>query len=85
MAKELEYSPLEVEKLIFKTDGETSNNYIHVSIEEMDYMVEYAKKYEQLHNMWFKCIEDKDDTIFFLRKCKEIIEDFKMDSRKSMT
>lgn len=85
MSKELEYSPLEVEKLIFKEEGETSNNYIRVSIEEMDYMVEYAKKYEQLHDMWFKCIEDESDTIFFIRKCKEIIEDFKPDTRKSMT
>ncbi|MGG0667806.1 hypothetical protein ABE073_04670 [Lederbergia citrisecunda] len=77
MKRELEYSPTEVEKLVFKEEGDTSNNYIHVSIEEMDYMVEYAKKYEQLHNSWFECIDNKDDILFFLRKCKEIIEDFK--------
>lgn len=82
MTKKLEYIPTEVEKLIFK-DKEGISNYIHVSIEEMDYMMQYAKKYQQLHEAWFNGIENNDPTIFFLRKCKEVIEDFEMPTRKS--
>jgi len=81
--KELDYKPSEVERLIFKTEDGTSN-YMHVSIEEMDCMMKYAKKYEELHNQWYKSINDKDDVIMFIRKCKEIIEDFEIPRRKSM-
>lgn len=81
--KKLEYSPAEVEKLVFKEEGEASNNYTHVSIEEMDYMVECAKKYEKLYNTWFDCIDNKASFTFFYRKCKEIFEDFEPETRKS--
>lgn len=81
--KKLEYNPSEVQKLVFK-DEEGNSNYIRVSVEEMDYMIQYAIKYQKLHEQWFNSIENGDETIFFLRKCKEIIEDFKPDTTKAM-
>ncbi|MDC6267252.1 hypothetical protein [Lysinibacillus fusiformis] len=79
----LKCNPLEVEKLIFK-DAESISNYTHVSIEEMDYMMELAIKYQVLHEAWYMGIEHKEPSIFFLRKCKEVIEDVKPDYRKVM-
>lgn len=81
--EELKYNPLDIQKLIFK-DKENVSNYINVSIEEMDYIMELAIKYQQLHETWYKGIENKEPTILFLRKCKEIIEDVKPDYRKAM-
>jgi len=82
--EELRYKPSEVQKLIFK-DKENVSNYINVSIEEMDYMMELAIKYQQLHETWFKGIENEEPTILFLRKCKEVIEEVKPEYRKTMT
>lgn len=82
--KELKYNPLEIQKLIFK-DKENVSNYTNVSIEEMDYMMELAIKYQQLHEVWFKGIENQEPTILFLRKCKEVIEEVKPKYRKVMT
>lgn len=81
--EELKYNPLDIQKLFFK-DKENVSNYINVSIEEMDYIMELAIKYQQLHETWYKGIENKEPTILFLRKCKEIIEDVKPDYRKAM-
>jgi|GEM_PF-2500407 len=81
--EELKYTPLEVEKLIFK-DAESFSNFTHVSIEEMDYMMDLAIKYQQLHEAWYKGIENQEPTIFFLRKCKEVIERVNPDYRKVM-
>lgn len=80
---ELKYIPLETQELIFK-DKENVSNYTNVSIEEMDYMMELAIKYQQLHEVWFKGIENQEPTILFLRKCKEIIEEVKPDHRKAI-
>ncbi|QJI52426.1 hypothetical protein [Psychrobacillus phage Perkons] len=80
MVKKLVYVPTEVQKLVFK-DEEGISNYIHVSIEEMDYMIQYAIKYQQLHEEWVKGIENEEPTVFFLRRCKEVIEDFEIDKR----
>lgn len=74
---ELKYNPLDVQKLLFK-DKE------NVSIEEMDYMMDLAIKYQQIHEEWFKCIENKYPTTFFLRKCKEVFEGVKPEYRKAM-
>lgn len=81
--KDLKYTPLEVEELIFK-DAEGVSNYTHVSIEEMDYMLDLAIKYQQLHEAWYKGIENQEASIFFLRKCKEVIEGVKPEYRKVM-
>ncbi|MCL1696380.1 hypothetical protein [Lysinibacillus sp. BPa_S21] len=81
--KELHYNPTEVQELVFK-DKEGISNYIHVSIEEMDYMMKLAIKYQQLHETWFKGIENEEPTIIFLRKCKEIIEEVNPEYRKAM-
>ena len=81
--EELKYNPLDIQKLIFK-DKENVSNYINVSIEEMDYIMELAIKYQQLHEVWFKGIENREPTFLFVRKCKEIIEDVKPDYRKVM-
>lgn len=42
--------------------------------------VEQANKYQELEKAWHE--GQKEDTIIFLRKCKEIIEDFEMPKRK---
>lgn len=44
-------------------------------------LLKNAKKYEKLRDTWFKCSEDGEDTIFFMRKCKEVFEDFKTEKR----
>ncbi len=82
--KELRFKPTEVKELIF-LDEQIISNYTHVSIEEMDYMMELAIKYQQLHEAWFKGIENQEPSILFLRKCKEVIEEVKPEYRKSMT
>lgn len=82
--KELRFKPTEVQELIF-TDEQIISNYTHVSIEEMDYMMKLAIKYQQLHETWFKGVENEESTIIFLRKCKEIIEEVKPEYRKAMT
>lgn len=82
--KQLEFDANEIKNLVIK-DDEGFSSYILVSIEEMDWVVEQSIKYQKLHNQWFESIENKDDTIFFLRKCKEVFEDFKPDVRKAMT
>jgi len=46
--------------------------------------MELAIKYKQLHEVWFKGIENREPTFLFVRKCKEIIEDVKPDYRKVM-
>jgi len=46
--------------------------------------MELAIKYQQLHEVWFKGIENREPTFLFVRKCKEIIEDVKPDYRKVM-
>lgn len=81
--KELRFKPTEVQNLIF-TDEQIISNYTHVSIEEMDYMMELAIKYQQLHENWFNGVENNEATIIFLRKCKEVFEGVKPDSRKVM-
>ncbi len=81
--KELRFKPTEVKDLIF-TDEQIISNYTLVSIGEMDYMMELAIKYQQLHEAWYKGIENQEPLSFFLRKCKEVIEDVKPDYRKVM-
>jgi len=84
LTKELEYKPTEVQELIIKDEAGTSN-YRNVSIEEMDIMMKYAVKYQQLHEVWYQGIEEKELTIHFIRKCKEIIEEFEIPRETPMT
>jgi hypothetical protein len=86
LSKELEDTPIEVQKLVFKDENVSISNYSsHIFIEEMNYMMQCALKYQQLQEAWFKGIENNEPTIFYLRKSKEIIEDFEMPTRKAMT
>lgn len=84
MTKELKFIPTEIQTFILKDKNDVSN-YVHVSIEEMDYMMQCAMKYQQLHEAWFKGVENDDPTLFFLRKCKEVMENIQVPTRTKMT
>lgn len=52
-----------------------------ISLKDYLWLVKRAEKYEELEQSWNQGIEEKQDTIIFLRKCKEVIEDFKIETR----
>lgn len=53
--------------------------------ESLQTVLEQAEKYRKIADTW---LDNKDDpnypTVFFLRVCKEVIEDFKIEKKKSM-
>lgn len=78
----------EIEELIAKLRGEMASRMddrdIVVILEVLQNAQERAGKYEKIQAAWFKGIEEKEQTIFFLRKCKEVIEDFEIPKEKPM-
>lgn len=53
--------------------------------ESLQTVLEQAEKYRKIADTW---LDNKDDinypTIFFLRVCKEVIENFEIEKKKSM-
>ncbi|MCA1064700.1 hypothetical protein QTG56_24120 (plasmid) [Rossellomorea sp. AcN35-11] len=56
-----------------------------IKIQQEDYneLLKQANKYQELESAWRD--NQKQDTIFFLRKCKEVIEGVEIPKRKKMS
>jgi hypothetical protein len=83
LSNELKFKPTDIQKKI--SNHEDKADYSKVSEEEMDYMMKCAMKYQQLHEAWHDGVKNHEPTIFYLRKSKEVIEDFEIPKRKRMT
>lgn len=66
-------NPTEVKKMVTK-DREGISSYLNVSIEEMDHLVEFAIRYQGLHNAWVDGERNGAPVNDYLRVCKEIFE-----------
>jgi len=58
------------------------NPSVSLSKKEFDWLIEQAEKYIQIEQAWSE-YQDKE-TLFFLRKCKQVIENVEIPKRKSM-
>ncbi|MGD7046984.1 hypothetical protein FZC83_01980 [Rossellomorea marisflavi] len=56
-----------------------------LKVQESEYneLIKKANKYQELEDAWYE--NQKEETIFFLRKCKEVIEGVEISKRKRMT
>lgn len=69
---------------VFEGDSKKLIQY-EVQSEHFQWLLEQAEKYQKIEQSWKKGVEEHKETIFFLRTCKEVIEGFKIETRKRMS
>lgn len=76
---------LNVKNNYVKTDDDYMKQNTFIRFEDLYWLIEQTEKYQKIEQSWKEGIEENKDTVFFLRKCKEVIEDFKTETRKKMS
>ena len=72
-------------KLIIKEQENAGYRVNNLNTIDMKWLIEQAEKYQKIEQSWKEGIKKNEETIFFLRKCKEVIENFKIETRKKMS
>lgn len=58
---------------------------LYFTHDDLKWLIKQSEKYKKIEQSWKEGIEEHKETIFFLRTCKEAIEDFKTETRKRMS
>lgn len=86
VGKYLSYELLKEVREIIEVQQTSGKTTVELNTSALQELIEKAEKYQKIEDAWNKKDKDKDyQVIHFIRECKEVIENFKIEKRKRMT